>query len=147
MGNPKIGREDFEKRLDALEQKALVTRGIQRRKKRLARPKRVMSQEHLDRFEGNRLVRMQLMDKHSINGVPYGPGIVQVSRKLASVLLENDQRSIQEEQRFRGGSRAFVVGPAKSAGRQFGSTEVRPDYFEHEVNTRQPALTDPHHGG
>ena len=146
MSNPKLGR-DVEARLEALEKRALVTRGIQRRKKRLARPKRIMSQEHLDRFEGNRLVRIQLMDKHSINGALYGPGIVQVSRKLASVLLENDQRSIQEEQRFRGGTRAFVVGPAKSTGRQFGSTEVRPDFFEQEVNSRQPALTDPHHGG
>lgn len=139
--------ESAEKPVNPFRARSFVTRTPQRRKPKRQYRKRVVSQEQLDQFEGNRMVRIILADKHTINGMPYGPGEVHVSRKLARVLMDQDQRSVVEEQRFRGGSRAFVVGPSRGPQRSFGASEVHPDYFESAVNNGPPALTNPHHQG
>ena len=133
-----------EARVNPFRARSLVTQTSGRRKKP-QRPyrKRVVSQEQLDQFEGNRMVRIHLADKHSINGMLYGPGEVHVSRKLARCLLDQDQRSTAEEQRFRSGGRAFVVGPSRGPQRAFSASEVHPDYFDSSVNMGPPALTDP----
>ena len=41
------------------------------------------------------LVAVQLARRHTINGVPYGPGVVQVPYNLARVLEEGEWRAAQ----------------------------------------------------
>lgn len=50
---------------------------------------------------GEQKVQIHLRTNHCINGKMYGPGKVWVTAKVASVLLDNEQKVLQAEINFR----------------------------------------------
>lgn len=110
------------RRLVRLEQKAAGTlpkkRG--RRKKapkaeRLARTAKAREARAANRAVAKaaqpKIVQMTLTMPHWINGVAYGPGVVNVTPNLAAVFYENEQRVRQNDALTFGGGRAAFIGP------------------------------------
>jgi hypothetical protein len=54
--------------------------------------------------------RVSLSIRHTINGISYGPGTVEVDAGLAVALLENEQRNIAEERGLTM-RRAHIIAP------------------------------------
>ena len=73
-------------------------------------------------------VTIHLFGLHRINGFPYGPGTVTVTRELASTLQENDQRARQYDDNWQR-PKAVIVGP-------------RSGQSGHKVQNVSPALFD-----
>ena len=72
-------------------------------------------------------VEVILAAKHNINGVPYGPGRVVVSRKVARVLQEGERRAAWSDANF-AGTRACVIGPGRGKG--LTVREVASEFFD-----------------
>lgn len=83
-------------------------------------------------------VPVTLKFRHDINGIPYGPGTVTVSRALAAVLTDNESRVVEQEAVFRG-TRAAIIGPLTPSGHR--AHFVRPEVFEGAYGDAVPALT------
>jgi len=63
--------------------------------------------------------------RHTINGTPYGPGLVEGPRDLIMALRENEQRNIREE--------AALTQKPKVAHLMLGGArtlDVHPDFFD-----------------
>ena len=70
-----------------------------------------------------RLVKVNLSIKHTVNGISYGPGTIEVPLSLALSLAENEQRNVAEEHALFQ-KRAHVIMPG---GRTIA---VHPDTFD-----------------
>lgn len=98
-----------------------------KRKKRRVPKKRAVLAPRPSRPEPptdpNRPVKVRLTIKHSINGMQYGPGTIEVPFSLASSLLENEQRNVKEEQRLFE-NRGHLIRPGG------GSVPIDPSVFD-----------------
>lgn len=68
-------------------------------------------------------VMIRLGVQHSINGMKYGPGVVEVPAHLASTLLAGDKVNAAEERKLKE-TRAIIFGPGRP------TREVDPSYFD-----------------
>ena len=67
--------------------------------------------------------RLNLTIRHTINGQPYGPGLVEVDGEIGRVLIENEQRNLAEERGLKE-ERAHMIF---SGGR---TVQVPVDFFD-----------------
>lgn len=70
-------------------------------------------------------LRVFLTIQHTINGVPYGPGMVEGPADLVMTLRENEQRNMREEQELT--QKPRVAHVVMSGAR---TIDVRPDFFD-----------------
>lgn len=55
-------------------------------------------------------ITIHLRCNHTVNGESYGPGQVTVTRRLSTLLLEQDHRAVAQDQRMLGGERrAYLI--------------------------------------
>ena len=107
-----------------------------RRLKRAPRPKNVKPPQRRpkeeptgpdSRIRKEARVEVTLLARHSIGDVFYGPGRVIVSRKVAEVLREGEQRAQTADANF-AGTRACVIGPGPNKGLRV--QQVAPEFFD-----------------
>lgn len=98
-----------------------------KRKKRRVPKKRAVMAPRPSRpeppLDPNRPTKVRLTIKHSINGVQYGPGVVDVPWAIVGALVENEQRNVKEEQRLFE-NRGHLIRPGG------GSVPVDPSVFD-----------------
>ena len=82
--------------------------------------------------EPPRTMRVQLTVKHSINGQPYGPGVVEVPENIGQTLTESEQRNRAEE-RGLFEKRASVILPGGRSRRVPPETFDDPDAFTRNI--------------
>lgn len=85
----------------------------------------------------SQLVTVTLRCSHTINGVPYGPGIIQVPLGMRQTLLEQEGRSNTYTDTWQQ-ERAFVIGPRGASGHSL--RPVHPSFFQtEEMNAPEAA--------
>lgn len=119
---------------------AIVPKRTYTRRPKTKPAKRRVSQKSI--AAGTKVLRdiapneITLAARHTINGVPYGPGRVTVPKKIAEVLLEGERRAAWSDANF-AGTRACVIGPGRVKG-ALGVREVAPEFFDTQYASAVP---------
>jgi hypothetical protein len=87
-----------------------------------------------ERLRTYRHVEVMLSGRHYINGQCFGPGKVKVPQGVADMLLEQESRAREADERFHG-TRAMIIGPG---GRV---KQVPPEMFDLAWAQAQPYTT------
>lgn len=115
--------------------KAPAKKTVATKKPAAAKPKRPASTKVTKHLEKARPVTIHLDVQHSINGRNYGPGDVRVPTKIANVLLEQERRSKESEDRLWEARSHIVVASQSGPNRKYS---VANDSFD-QLLAKPPA--------
>lgn len=126
MSDQLDGLDGFDHPLPSLRPRSGAKRGRPRKPRNLPR----ITNQPEPRPE-NPEVTVNLQFRHSINGIPYGPGPTEVRANLARSLLHQEQLAREEVEKFHATDRAFIIVRKPTTGQgSHGLRQVPAEGFD-----------------